>query len=431
VSIERSEARSELTVGRVSIERSEARATATTTRWGRIVIVGLLALAPWGVVAPAPAAAADNCVTTGEATDAEPTAVPWSQQRIKPELAWPLTMGEGITVAVIDSGIDAKHQQLAGQVIAGTDFLGAPGGPSTADCNGHGTEVAGIIAAKQVRGAPLHGVAPGATLLSIRQNERKGDEVRGGTDTLATALREAVLRGAKVINISATTDKDDPGLKAAVDFALASDVVVVAAAGNDEPGSRPDLAAKAVFWPARYDGVLAVAATDQADKRADLSHSASYVDVAAPGREVLTTGANGPRRYTQVTGTSFAAPFVSGTAALIRAYHKKLTAGQVVARIIATADVPPQGRGTADLGAGIVNPYAALTAVIPAEGSAAKKVPSPPPVAVPALPVPADHSVRNRALAISAIAGGTALLLVIAAAVVPRGRARRWQPRRR
>lgn len=401
-----------------------------TTRLGRILTVALLAVAPWGVFAPTPAVAADNCVTTGEASDAEVTAAPWSQQRIKPELAWPLTMGEGITVAVIDSGIDAKHQQLSGQVIGGTDFLGVPGGPSTADCNGHGTGVAGIIAAKQVRGLPLHGVAPGATLLSIRQNERKGDEVRGSTSTLASAIREAVSRGAKVINISATTDKDDPQLKAAVDFALTSDVVLVAAAGNDEPGSRPDLAAKAVFWPARYADVLAVAATDEADRRADLSHAASYVDVAAPGREVLTTGANGPRLYGQVSGTSFAAPFVSGTAALIRAYHKNLTARQVVARIIATADVPPQGRGTADLGAGIVNPYAALTAVIPAEGSAAKKAPSASPVAVPALPVPPDNSVRNRALAVAATAGAIALLLAIAAVVVPRGRDRRWQPRR-
>lgn len=400
-----------------------------SSRWGRVLIVGLLTVPPWAVLVPS-AAAADNCVTTGEATDAEPKAAPWSQQRIKPELAWPLSTGQGVTVAVIDSGVDAKHEQLAGQVIGGTDFLGAPGGPSTADCNGHGTEVAGIIAAKPVGGKPLHGVAPGATLLSIRQNERKGDEARGGTATLAAAIREAVARGAKVINISATTDQDDPVVRAAVDVALASDVVIVAAAGNDESGSRPDLAAKAVFWPAFYDGVLAVAATDQADKRADLSHSASYVDVAAPGREVLTTGANGPRLYTQVSGTSFAAPFVSGTAALIRAYHRNLSARQVVARILATADVPPQGRGTADLGAGIVNPYAALTAVIPAEGSAAKKSPSPAPVAIPAMPVPVDHSARNRALAISAVTAGTALLLVIATVVVPRGRARRWQPRR-
>lgn len=399
------------------------------SRGGRILVVALLAAAPWGVIAPTPAVAAD-CVTTGEAADAEPTAAPWSQLRIRPELAWPLTMGEGITVAVIDSGVDAKHPQLTGQVIEGTDFLGAPGGPSTADCNGHGTEVAGIIAAKPVRGAPLHGVAPGAKVLSIRQYERRGDETRGGTDTLAQAIRQAVAQEARVINISATADQDDPDLKAAVDFALASNVVIVAAAGNDELGARPDLAAKAVFWPARYDGVLAVAATDEADKRADLSHSASYVDIAAPGKEVLTTGANGPRLYTQVSGTSFAAPFVSGTAALIRAYHPDLTARQVVARIIATADVPPQGRGGADLGAGIVNPYAALTAVIPAEGAAGIRSPSPPPAALPAVPAPVDQSVRNRALAISAITGGLALLLVIASVVVPRGRARRWQPRR-
>lgn len=413
----------------MSIERSEVKTQPVTTRWGRILIVGLLAVVPCGVLAPTPAVAAE-CATTGEADDADPTVAPWSQLRIRPELAWPLSTGENVTVAVIDSGIDVNHPQLAGQVIGGTDFLGAPGGPSTADCNGHGTQVAGIIAARPVGRALMHGVAPGAKLLSIRQNERNNSETRGGVDTLAQAIREAVRQGAKVINISATTPKDDPALEEAVDFARDSNVVIVAAAGNDEPGDRPDLAAKAVFWPAFYKTVLAVAATDEADKRADFSHSASYVDIAAPGRDVLTTGANGPKSYTTVAGTSFAAPFVSGTAALIRSYYPDLTAAQVVARIIATADVPPQGRGTADLGAGIVNPYAALTAVIPAEGSAARKSPSPSPVALPAMPSPADRTVRNRALAISAVTGGIALLLVIGAVVVPRGRARRWQPRR-
>jgi len=399
-----------------------------------ILLTGLLALAPSGAPSPAPTTKApttvvENCVKTGQPTDPEPTAVPWSQQRIQPERVWPLTTGAPVVVAVIDSGIWVDHEQLQGQVIRGRDFLGAPGS-SIADCTGHGTAVAGIIGAKPLRGFPVHGVAPGARLLSIRQNERKGDQSRGTADTLALAIREAVAREAKVINISATVDKDDPQLRDAVDYALAQDVVIVAAAGNDDSGARPELAAQAVYWPARYAGVLAVAAIDSDDNRAAESHAGSYVDVAAPGKDVMSTGANGPRPYAVVTGTSFAAPFVSGTAALIRAYHPKLTGRQVVARITATADVPPQGRGGAALGAGIVNPYAAVTAVIPAEGSAATTPPSPVPGAVPALPVSPDRSVRNQVLVSSAVVAALAMLLVLAAVVVPRGRARRWQASR-
>ncbi len=400
-------------------------------RWCRISLAGLLVLVPLGGIGPAHAAVPENCVKTGQVGDPERTTAPWSQMRMQSERVWPLTTGASVIVAVIDSGIDAKHEQLQGQVVAGPNLLGADGGPSTQDCTGHGTQVAGIIGAKPVRGLPFHGVAPGVQLLSIRATDTKNGKPIGNADQLAAGIRAAVNGKASVINISATTDQDVPSVREAVEFALANDVVVVAAAGNDQPGTRPEQAAKAVYWPARYEGVLAVAATTPEDKRGDASHSGAYVDIAAPGQAVVTTGANGPLRYAEVSGTSFAAPFVAGTAALIRAYHPKLSGGQVVARILATADIPPQGRGSSDLGAGIVNPYAAVTAVIPAEGTAATPTrPPASPVAVPALPVPPDRSARNRALTAAAIVSGLALLLVIAAVVVPRGRGRRWQPRR-
>lgn len=403
-----------------------------TGRGGRLLLVAVAALviAPWAPAGPGRAAGESNCVHTKPGVLA---GTPWSLRRIQPERVWGLTTGKGVLVAVIDTGVDVRHPQLKGQVIGGPDVLGKPGGPSTADCSGHGTGVAGIIVARPLPGLLFHGVAPGARVYSIRQTDQPAFGPKRGTAAgMATAIRLAVRARAKVINISATTPVDVPVLRAAVAFAMAHDVVVVAAAGNDDPNNPTQDDPNAIYYPAAYPGVLAVASSDRDDKRADQSHAASYVKVAAPGKDVDTTGPNGGSKglYVTQSGTSFAAPYVAGTVALVRAYYPHLSGAQVVARIMNTADVPPVGVGGAKLGAGIVNPYHAVTAVIPAEGAAAARSPAPLQAAVPVSRPALDHRVRDRALAAAAVAGVLALLIAVVAAVIPRGRAGRWRPGR-
>ncbi|RKS72669.1 type VII secretion-associated serine protease mycosin [Motilibacter peucedani] len=381
-----------------------------------------------GGVPLAPArAATSRCATTPD----QQVARPWQQSRLQPGRVWPLTRGAGVTVAVIDSGVDATSPHLRGAVDVGPDVLGRPGGGSGVDCSGHGTEVASLVAGRVLAGTPFAGIAPEARVLSIRQTERlEQGQPRGTTNGMATAIRAAVAAGARVINISATAEGSTPALKAAVDYAVAHDVVVVAAAGNDD-GTRPagdDGSTPPTYYPAAYPEVLAVAATDSADARADTSHAADYVDVAAPGQQVVVAGANGPGRYAVVTGTSFATPLVAGTVALVRAYLPQLTAAQVVARIEATADAPPAGRD-AGVGAGVVDPYAAVTAVLPAEGAAG--VHSAPPVAAAALPVPRHaHRTSLIGVVLAAAGLGAAALLAVVALVLPRGRRRGWAPGR-
>ncbi len=257
-----------------------------------VLLTGALTSGP---MSAAPAAAEDNCFRPQEDQAAKPDM--WAQRRLGLSRIRPLTTGKGVVVAVIDSGIDVTRQHLAGQgkVIAGRDVLGAPGGPSTRDCNGHGTGVAAILAGRSVGGLPFAGVAPDATLLSIRAVEKGASKEtnRGSTAQLVAALAEAVAQHARVINISAGIQRDDPALRAAVRDTLAHDIVIVASAGNDDQDTtrKPEEARKP-YYPAAYPGVIAVAATDKVDQRSDISHVGSYVDIAAPGEDVMTVAAN-------------------------------------------------------------------------------------------------------------------------------------------
>jgi membrane-anchored mycosin MYCP len=393
----------------------------------RTALTGLLLAASWSasVVTGGSPASADQCVTT---PDAAATNL-WALHRLQPERAWPLTTGAGVTVAVIDSGVSAGIPALSGRVDSGPDLLD-DGGSSMSDCSGHGSLVAGIIAGSPVGSDPFHGVAPGARIMSIRQNvQLPGESPQGTTTGLAEAVRYAADHGAEVVNISSTSVVDDPALRTAVQYAQEKDVVVVAAAGNDDLGLSADHTAT-TYYPAAYPGVLAVAGTDANDQRVDTSHVASYVAIAAPGKDVVSTGPNGPGKYAVVTGTSFATPFVAGVAALVRAYRPTETAKQVIARLEATADPPPGGN--AGIGAGIVDPYLAVTALLPAEnGVSQTSAPAVRPAALPtAAPVAARGGVGP------AVLGAVAALGVIGAVLgmglwLPRGRARRWRPGRR
>lgn len=340
--------------------------------------------------------------------------VPWAQERLGASQVWPLTRGKGVTVAVVDSGVSATHPQLRGAVTGGDNVL--DGSSPTQDCVGHGTLVAGIIAGRGAPGARFSGVAPDARIVPVKTLDNV-ERAEGAEDQIARGIQAAISQGADVINVSAASNTDSPRLRRAVKEALARDIVVVAAAGNDEQRNG------APMYPAAYDGVLTVTAVTRNGSLADFSVPQRYIEVAAPGDEIVGPAPVGDGYLTGARGTSFAAPYVAGVAALVRAYHPDLKAADVVRRIAVTADAP-----TTESGYGVVDPYRAVTAVLAAPARQQVRAQTPPPADDTADPL------RGTKMAALAVSGAAVLLLaaaVIAAAVLPRGRRRRWRPGRR
>jgi type VII secretion-associated serine protease mycosin len=376
----------------------------------------------------APAKAAEPACQTESATPGQRiTAAPWAQQRFAPDRLAPLADGSGVTVAVIDSGVDAKHAQLSGQVVKGTDFLDR-GGTGRVDCVGHGTEVASIIAARKVDKVGFRGLAPGAKILPVRISEKRelvdgtapGDNV-SATD-FAKSIDWAVDHDADVINMSVVLYQDKAEVRAAITRAVKANVVVVAAAGNqnDKGNPRP--------YPAAYDGVLGAGAIGQDGTRLPQSQVGEYVDVVAPGGNV-TAAATGGGQVGGLSGTSFAAPFVSATAALLRQYHPTLSAQGIIRRIKATADPAPGGRDSTAYGAGVLNPYRAVSEAV-TSGDPERAAPLPAASVNPAVVAAERHQARTRRLALwLGVGGGTiAAVVVLCAVVIPHGVRRRWRP---
>ncbi|HEY2278512.1 MAG TPA: S8 family serine peptidase [Streptosporangiaceae bacterium] len=355
----------------------------------------------------------------GTSAVAAPGNKPWAQQALGFAGVWPLTRGAGVTVAVVDSGVDA-NPQFGNRVAVGPDLAPSPAAPSPdADCVGHGTSVASIIAAAPVPGVSFTGVAPAASILSVKITN--SDSFPGSV--AAQAIVAAVDDGAQVINLSLAT-VSTPALAAAVRFAQTSDVVVVAAAGNDSPD-----AATGPFYPAAYPGVLSVGAVGQDGALAGFSDTRTPVSVTAPGVGV-TAAYPGvfPRAYHPASnGTSFATAFVSGVAALVRAAHPGLDQAQVVARITATAN-GSAGPGT---GYGLVNPVQAVTAIGAAAGrqaGAPSRAGTPQTRVTIDRPAHPDQQAAAIALPITAAAAALAALAVAAAVIIPAGRRRHWRP---
>ncbi|MEV0281530.1 type VII secretion-associated serine protease mycosin [Streptomyces sp. NPDC050610] len=361
---------------------------------------------------------------------------PWSLQRVMLDQLWQDTKGKRpdgrpIRVAVIDTGVDIKNPQLKDAVDAksGADLLPkpkdknkeSPPGGATTDVVGHGTKVAGIIAARKAPGTGFVGIAPEATIIPIRQNDEKGT---GNTTTMATGIEKALAAHADVINISQDTVtplKADSALERAVEKAIDSGVVVVASAGNDGLDGKVKQT-----YPAAYEGVLAVGASDRNNERAAFSQSGDFVGVAAPGVEMVSTVPKGGQCVDN--GTSFSAPYVAGVAALIRAKHHNWTPKQVVAQIEQTAERAVNAHDRY-IGWGVVDPVRALNEddhpinhVTLNQGSA-HNVEAPRPAALAVGETPQQ---REERLATYALGGAAVIVAVIAgAAIVTRDRKRR------
>lgn len=384
--------------------------------------------------------------------------------------AWRFSRGAGQKVAVIDTGV-ARHPRLP-RITAGGDYVS--GSDGTDDCDGHGTLVAGIIAARPSAGDAFAGVAPEASIIAIRQSSaafepkdrKRSDKADanptvgtgfGTVQTLAHAIVRSVGLGATVINISevacgpAGSNLHDEELGAAVKYAFDRNVVVVAAAGNLTANSQcsqqnppPNPANPAlggwdtvttVASPAWYSPyVLSVAAVDsQGGAPAPFSLAGPWVSVAAPGTSILSLDSyrgsgrlvnaqEGDKGLVSVDGTSFAAPYVSGLAALVRAKFPELDAAQVMERIIRTAHAPGTGRDNT-VGHGVIDPVAALTYQLPAT-QVDWAVPQA--ISAPAPQVPPDHRPRTVAL----IGAGICALILVAgwAVSMPARRLRRLEP---
>ncbi|EHR49026.1 subtilisin-like serine protease [Saccharomonospora marina XMU15] len=405
-----------------------------------------------------------GCVERDLGRDVIPRETPWGQQYLRINEVHDLMRstvgsvgrypgGEPVRVAVIDTGI-TNHPFFNGRVQGVEDYVAdTASGPGLEDCDGHGTEVAGIIAANTTPDIGFNGVAPEVQILSIRQssqnysvddsasqssggNDNAGGEdgndpgsggdtggegqpnalrsptdptdtapaqnggrtqeeedAAGTLDTLAQAVVRATDENADVINISINNCRPADGnigegerkLQAAVRYAVDNDVVVVAAAGNTgencpQNDQRDPGKPKTIVTPPWFaEDVLSVAAIDETGSVADFSVHGPWVTVAAPGTGITSldpaVGSGGLANLTiengepqQIQGTSFAAPYVSGVAALVRAKYPDLTARQVMYRIAYTAQHPAASGGRDNfIGYGIIDPMAALTATVPSE----------------------------------------------------------------
>jgi type VII secretion-associated serine protease mycosin len=392
----------DMTGGAVTMRRLARRALSATAAVATAVAV--TALAPW-----TPSVAAATCV---EAGPAEPE-VPWSQRVLAPERAWPFSRGAGVTVAILGSGVEGDHPQLGDQVRDGFNPLGA--GAATVDCLGTGTQVAGVIAGQPADGTGFVGLAPRARIMPVKVvDDQSTTGLVAGPADLAAGIDAAVDSGAQVIAVTVVTYTGSVQLESAVARAVAEGITMVAAVGDEGHEDQENR----IPYPAAYDDVIGVGAIDETGRRWSNSQHGEYVDLMAPGVDIVTLQPGGG--MTRATGTAIACGFVAATAALVRSRWGEDLAGR---------DVPDQLIGTATpaatglyYGHGVINPYAAVTNRI-VDGPPAD-LPRP---SSPAGPAGVDDSLRTLALTGAGLALLATVVAILVALAVPRGRRRRWR----
>ena len=293
----------------------------------------------------------------------------WVLNAVHAPAAWPVTEGQGVTVAVIDSGVDPQVSDLTGSVTAGPDLTGVGTPSSNPDWGMHGTWMASLIAGHgHGGGSGIIGVAPRAHVLSIRVITDQQDpgyakyqhEPQGRVQNeLARAITYAVGHGAGVISMSLGYGRPSRAVRQALQDAFSHGVVVVASSGN-LGGSASARRHAPYSFPADYPGVLGVAAIGQNGTSAGFSSDNLSVQVAAPGVQVPAQGRDG--RYWLVSGTSPACALTAGVVALIRSKYPALAPPLVREAVTTTASNPPTGGYDDQVGFGTVNAAAALTA---------------------------------------------------------------------
>ncbi|MET9364165.1 type VII secretion-associated serine protease mycosin [Streptomyces sp. NPDC006632] len=315
----------------------------------------------------------------------------WFLDTMKAEGMWKSSTGKGITVAVIDTGIDSNNPDLKGQILEGRNFAPGEPGDEHTDNTGHGTGMAGLIAGTGAYGGGngAFGLAPGVKVLPVRMPAEvaSGAEGTKSFNSIAPgAIRYAADEGAKVINISMGVQEGSPQLTAAVKYASDKGSLVFAAVGNSgDSGNR-------IEYPAATPGVVGVGAVGKDLHRTAWSEYGPQVDMAAPGDEMVHA-CGGGTGLCKTNGTSDATALASASAALIWSKHPTWTNNQVLRVMLNTIGGPTDGaKRNDDIGFGIVRPRIAL--VNPGDPGPADVYPLPDPPtsgasAAPATPSPA------------------------------------------
>ena len=304
----------------------------------------------------------------------------WAHPTIQSPAAWDITTGSSdVVIAIIDSGVDTSHPDLASKLVAGYDFVGDDNIPT--DENGHGTHVAGIAAAVTNNGIGVAGMAWGARIMPVRVLDNEG---RGYNSDITDGITWAYQNGADIINMSLGGTSYSQTMQDAVNAAHAAGSLVIAAMGNCRYDSSACPSANPTQYPAAYSNVMAVAATDVGDSYAYYSQYGSHCDIAAPGGELsrygdpngiystmptyavyMTTYYGYTTNYDFLQGTSQATPYVSGLAALIWSLAPTMTNDAVQNLIQQTADDLGTAGKDQDYGWGRINAYTALLNLVP------------------------------------------------------------------
>lgn len=407
--------------------------------------LGLALLGP--AVEPAIAAKPGSTYNSAFCENFESAAVSdpsWAQQRMEPEKAWEFAgRGEGVTIAVIDTGVDtSENPVLADATIENLNFVPADieddGNNGLDDCM-HGTGVVALIVGGPTKesitadGYEFSGIAPDAKVIAMRtlQKSEPDPDAREPIEPTIDAINAAIDRKVDIISISQQADvpQGDERYAQAIRRAQSEGIVVVAAAGNNGHS-------QAAPYPGQFPGVISVGMVDRNGLPPEQSqwYDGFNVTIGAPGVEVLTAAPSGNRgqAWRTASGTSFAAPFVTGVVALILSENPELrrkpyTNEVVTQRLTQTADVPVRGVPDPQIGWGVVNPVAAVSEVV--SGQSEEPRPTRTPTAAPdpdSLPRP-DTTARNIALGVAGFAVAATVLLFVLVRSAPSGRRRGWR----
>lgn len=311
-------------------------------------------------------------------------------ERLGLQDAWSLSRGVGVTVAVVDSGVEAGNAHLSGALVPGRTTFGDGSAPADDDLFGHGTAIAGLIAARQVDGSGVVGIAPGAKIMPIRAFESAPEDGQSSRElvppsagSVAAGIRWAAEHGAQIINVS-LSDADSAGLyRSAVDFARSRGSLVIASAGNRMTAdrNRPD---PAHFYPGELEGALAVAGLlRDGSWNAESSYAGGHVDIAAPGQAMPSAYISGGDCVFNgdSASSSYATAVVSGAAALVAARFPQESPDQWAFRLMQSAMRVSPAQRSDTIGWGEVRPADALALVddgaLPGPPSAVHPAPAP------------------------------------------------------
>jgi membrane-anchored mycosin MYCP len=339
----------------------------------RPMLAGTVTATLLALAAPTPAAAAPAGYCSnppGPAATIED--VPWQVRAYDaPERLWPFSTGSGVTVAVLSTGVDADHPQLVGQVSSGADAAGGQG-VGNADCVGIGTAAASVIAGQKIPGVGFYGLAPDAQIVPVRVSVDLSSGADNAPepkpDVVADAINASVGAGADIVLVAHALVDTTEKLKNATAAAIAAGRVVVAPVGDAHPTELDPLQptpAQLMPYPAGYPGVIGVGAVGTSGQKAPSSQIGEYVDLVAPGVDVVAAATQGQQPYTTTTiSASYAAATVALMLADDRLGYGALTGQQKVeeisARLMATASPNGGDHPMMGYGAGLLDPYRAL-----------------------------------------------------------------------